>query len=300
MITKCKKLQNYEIFSYLCIRLSKTFNSKTTKRINTVSSRVTLLMREAEEMPLSNLDSIVFNKRSLSPCLNKDGKSTKTKNDFINFSTEVDCEHCMKTNELNFLLLLEKKSDSKDAVWKCIKCLKIIKPRLRVQINNEKIESFDILSPYDLFMDCRGKFMTNNQYKIDIESFRKKYRTLFYNCLLYFSMRNLSFDFLIPYQKKIECRQELEMIEEGNAFSNLEISTMPTNIAIEPTIIKELNKITKVRSMSMYINKQKLKKKGSSSVDYDLLTGNKLNLNVKDVPIKRQSENKLAFVDLKL
>lgn len=61
MITKCKKLQNYEIFSYLCIRLSKAFNSKTTKRINTVSSRVTLLMREAEEMPLSNLDSIVFN-----------------------------------------------------------------------------------------------------------------------------------------------------------------------------------------------------------------------------------------------
>ena len=72
-------------------------------------------------------------------------------------------------------------------------------------------------------------------YKIDIDNFRRKYKHLFYNYIFYFSLRNLSYDFIIPYVNSENFNFDSEEESEDTEFENLEISKQTNVIEIDKT-----------------------------------------------------------------
>ena len=102
----------------------------------------------------------------------------------------------------------------------CQSCQREIKPTINVEINKKRYERFDVLTPKQLYEKIRFNFFTNNEYKIDVNIFYKNYNCIFWNCVRYFSMRNLSFDFIIPYERHIT---NSDMKREDNENTKIEV-----------------------------------------------------------------------------
>ena len=129
------------------------------------------------------------------------------------FETLVECNCCNELTELNFLF------NTNDKFY-CQSCQREIKPTINVEINKKRYERFDVLTPKQLYEKIRFNFFTNNEYKIDVNIFYKNYNCIFWNCVLYFSMRNLSFDFIIPYERHIT---NSDMKREDNENTKIEV-----------------------------------------------------------------------------
>ena len=87
----------------------------------------------------------------------------------------------------------------------------------------DRQEHFEVYTPYELYNKLKYSFFTNTQFEIDVISFYKNYSRLFWNCVLYFSMNNLSFDFLFPYSK--DAKYDIEEINLVDCFENLKVTT---------------------------------------------------------------------------
>ena len=70
-----------------------------------------------------------------------------------------------------------------------------------LEVNNNEREEFVVLNPQELYYEIKKQFICKRNYQIDITSFYSTQRKLFLNCVLYFSLRNLSFDIMFPYIK---------------------------------------------------------------------------------------------------
>lgn len=73
----------------------------------------------------------------------------------------------------------------------------------KVNINEKIVESFELMSCYDILDFLKNKFMTNNTFSIDVKNFHYDYPDLFWNAIFYFSINDLHFDFMTPYIKDI-------------------------------------------------------------------------------------------------
>ena len=100
---------------------------------------------------------------------------------------------------------------------------------VKVQSNNGEnvyYEKFNLYTPYFLYNLNWEK--TNN--KINISSFSIDYPERFWNAIWYFSLQNLSCDFLIPYKKNNEFEiQKVEILNfnknDFNLYNNIKSKT---------------------------------------------------------------------------
>ena len=196
----------YVLYNVMCMRMAKTFNpSLSNRKVSTLSSRASVLMREKKESvdKEENVKEEQFERRIL---------FIDDENSFT-FETLVECNCCNELTELNFLF------NTNDKFY-CQSCQREIKPTINVEINKKRYERFDVLTPKQLYEKIRFNFFTNNEYKIDVNIFYKNYNCIFWNCVLYFSMRNLSFDFIIPYERHIT---NSDMKREDNENTKIEV-----------------------------------------------------------------------------
>ena len=202
-------LKNYTLHSILITNLTKSFNSDNlSSKTNIISSRAAILNKKDSNMELINLENLTFSKRGI---YSQDENTQES----IEFGLKTMCCHCRRLNEIEYELLLKIKGKPNGVLLQCGNCKKSFSPRIKVNIDNKIIESFELISCWDMLQFIKNEFMTNNKFNIDVINFKKNYNEFFWNAVFYFSLNELNFDFLTPYVKDISnnlvqnnCRNE--------------------------------------------------------------------------------------------
>ena len=190
-------LKNYTLHSILITNLTKSFNSDNlSSKTNIISSRAAILNKKDSNMELINLENLTFSKRGI---YSQDENTQES----IEFGLKTMCCHCRRLNEIEYELLLKIKGKPNGVLLQCGNCKKSFSPRIKVNIDNKIIESFELISCWDMLQFIKNEFMTNNKFNIDVINFKKNYNEFFWNAVFYFSLNELNFDFLTPYVKDI-------------------------------------------------------------------------------------------------
>ena len=190
-------LKNYTLHSILITNLTKNFNSDMfSSKTNMISSREAILNKIDSNMELINLENLTFLKRGIY-------SMDENIQESIEFGLKTMCCYCRRLNEIEYKLLMEQKGESNGILLQCGNCKNSFSPRIKVNINDKLIESFELISCWDMLQFIKNEFMTNNKFNIDVINFKKNYNEFFWNAVFYFSLNELNFDFLTPYVKDI-------------------------------------------------------------------------------------------------
>ena len=168
----------------------------STSKTNIISSRAAILNKKDSNMELINLENLVFSKRGI---YSQDENIQES----IEFGLKTMCCYCRRLNEIEYPLLMEQKGKQNGILLQCGNCEKSFSPRIKVNINNKIIESFELISCWDMLQFIKNEFMTNYKFNIDVINLKKNYNEFFWNAVFYFSLNKLNFDFLTPYVKDI-------------------------------------------------------------------------------------------------
>ena len=98
----------------------------------------------------------------------------------------------------NLAINLENKI--KSSLMICDKCHTLMEPTTYVMNNTEKIE-FTLFSLIKLLNIAKEINMEYGQ-KIDLDELRTKYKSFYWNCILYFFISGLTFGMLLKYKSK--------------------------------------------------------------------------------------------------
>ena len=212
ILMKNKNLsQKYILSSLFFSRLSKCYNpSMKNIKVSTMTSRASVLMRDKEDI-INESEERIKNEQFDKRIFVCDSEKTN-----LAFETVIQCKECNELTQLDFLFNINES-------FYCQNCQREIKPCINVSINNNVYEHFEVYTPYELYNKLKYSFFTNTQFEIDVISFYKNHSRLFWNCVLYFSMNNLSFDFLFPYSK--DAKYDIEEINLVDCFENLKVTT---------------------------------------------------------------------------
>jgi hypothetical protein len=124
----------------------------------------------------------------------------------------------------------------KQLLWAlCPRCENYIIPKISVVLSGNHKSSKLEDSDYERFMLYQPDYLRNNYntallkefgLKLDLETFRNKYNSLFWSSIWYFSVLGLPFDLFLPYQPKVESPFARSKDKRGTviSFDNLEIN----------------------------------------------------------------------------
>ena len=188
-------LNNYSLYSIVLTKLTKNFNCDVvSSRTNTISSRSAILNKKDNNMEIINHGNINFPKRGIY-------SHDENIQESLEFGLKTMCCHCRMLNHINYSLLMEQKGNAEGTLLQCGNCKKNFSPRIKVNINEKIVESFELTSCWDMLEFIKNEFMTNKKFDIDVINFKKNYEEFFWNAVFYFSLNGLNFDFLNPYVK---------------------------------------------------------------------------------------------------
>ena len=128
--------------------------------------------------------------------------------DSINFNYKQECPEC------NTILNIEKisneyKKTNKELLWaKCHKCGNTILPKMNVSLGAAipniscfKKVQFTLHSPYNLKNTIKD--IVDKQKFLNIDTFKANFPNEFWSCIWYFSLYNLDYDIILPYEENI-------------------------------------------------------------------------------------------------
>ena len=136
-------------------------------------------------------------------------------NDIIFFAFD-SCISCQKDIDLEVVSMNFKEMDRELTWTKCPGCGNPILPKISVQFGKEinkagkmklntcKLDSVVLFSPFFLKDNYNSVALRAYGVKLDVEDLMLKYNNIFWNSLWYFKIKNLEYDFMLPYEEEIE------------------------------------------------------------------------------------------------
>ena len=72
-----------------------------------------------------------------------------------------------------------------------------------MRINTCYYDSAILYSPFTLKNNYKNTILKNFNVKLEVETFMKNYRDIFWDSLWYFKLNNLEYDFMLPYGQSV-------------------------------------------------------------------------------------------------
>ena len=126
-----------------------------------------------------------------------------------------NCTKCNNNIDIE-IICKDYKNMGRDVQWvKCPKCSDKILPKLTFQFGREINKSGDmrintcyydsaiLYSPFTLKNNYKNTILKNFNVKLEVETFMKNYRDIFWDSLWYFKLNNLEYDFMLPYGQSV-------------------------------------------------------------------------------------------------
>ena len=202
-IFESMKYITYSEYCYFCSKFKGDSNVKwEIKKLDTTNSNLNISyyrdMEKEDNQLLSEVKNIDYDINSLKK--KTFGLQNNINNkEKLNFDFLYKCKNCGQSHETtNLAINLSNKVKSNLMI--CEKCKKYMEPSTFVTNGTEKIE-FDIFSPIKLLNIAREIFLEYGP-KIDLENLKAKYKSFYWNCILYFFLTGLSFEMLLKYKEK--------------------------------------------------------------------------------------------------
>ena len=188
---------------------------------------------ESENSLKNNLEGkrdLVFSKRYL---INPEydfgnGDNNNEDTEELIFCSEQECEKCKEIIDIDVKKFIELQEELIEEwpKYKCPICKEFKDIKIKYQILKfnyvskeillTEVGEFTFLTPFKLYKELKSYFIKENTTKLDInEIFSIKNKINLYNVIFYFSMCNLNYDFLFPYEAKL--KTNINMI-----FKNIE------------------------------------------------------------------------------
>ena len=205
MLIKLYESVKYKNYSEYCLFCSKFKGDSTVKwdlkTIDTINSKLGIrYFRESksDEKKLSEVKKLDYDINSLQKKTFTSSNNTGNK-EKLTFKLLYKCNNCSQNYEMsNLAINLENKV--KSSLMICDKCHTLMEPTTYVMNNTEKIE-FTLFSLIKLLNIAKEINMEYGQ-KIDLDELRTKYKSFYWNCILYFFISGLTFGMLLKYKSK--------------------------------------------------------------------------------------------------
>lgn len=219
---------------------------KLIKNNNKVKDKLLIIeyVRENEKYLVNNDDK----KLEFSPREIKLNTNLVFEKNQIFFEIEDICVECGNVIDV-FACSKNYQNISKNLVWaECSKCKNLLLPKLKMimgvniikntknSINNNKCnqnnnnqittdysEKFILYSPYYLKYNIRTCIINEFALNLNLTDFNNRFSVLFWNCIWYFSIEDLNFDFLLSYKKYNFANIAKKFIENNNFNETSEI-----------------------------------------------------------------------------
>ena len=241
---------NYLFLSLLCIKLEEEDGKKTGDEIITkfynnndnnnnkyILKRRSIILSNENffqkrcSMPIrDNLRNIEDEKRLKFTMVAQNKKAKKNnQNDITHIERIIFyqiqlCPKCNKSSKFDIsdLMGLNLRSVKVNLEYQCKVC-KAVKNSIDIKyqillINKNKEQSFitkigefKLLSPHRLYTDLKAGQLSRKDYSLKIDNIYKEKRNELFNYIYYFSRKNLTFDFLLPYKNLNDL--DIELIE---------------------------------------------------------------------------------------
>ena len=141
-------------------------------------------------------------------------RTFRSENEKYILSDNITFNYMQKCPECNKLINLEKisndnKKSRKDVLWaKCPLCENYILPKMSLSLGTfisnihcfKKVD-FTLNSPYNLKNALKN--IIDKQKLLNIDSFKANFPNEFWSCIWYFSLYNLDYDIILPYEINI-------------------------------------------------------------------------------------------------
>ena len=228
----------YKIFGHINYYLLNLFCDKIQSNTETNNN-------ESENSSNNNIETkkdLVFSKRYLINTNNnnfsedneiKDNKDNNQNNkgdlDELIFCSEQKCPKCNDIINIDIKTFIDGHTDLSIDCYKyqCKKCKEmndiIIKYQILKYNYNDKIifllenGHFKFLTPYKLYKDLKSFFIKENITQLDIDNILNiGSRFNFYNIIFYFSLLNIPYDFLFPYDSRLNSNIKLSFNDNAN------------------------------------------------------------------------------------
>ena len=142
----------------------------------------------------------------------------------IIFSSEQYCKKCKCYNSFDFEEIKKQNLSEINYRYKCIKCKTykddvIIKYQVllfnkkRNELYITKMGEFKLLTPNRIYKELILKLISKINWEINVENIMNEEKNNFMNYLFYFSTEELSFDFLLPFNKLTE--ENIDLIQNN-------------------------------------------------------------------------------------
>ena len=171
----------------------------------------------------------IIQKRSfldISNFISEEESEDKFKEEII-FYPEIKCDKCGKIDKINVSEIINRKitKDKNDIELKCNSCSEpifsdniLVKYSLllcNIKKNTKKIVNeggFKLVMPHILYKNIKNYLIILKDNKIDIDHIFSNKNINLMNFIFYFSLNNLPFDFLIPYENNNNINKVREYI----------------------------------------------------------------------------------------
>ena len=181
------------------------------------------------EVPTVDYDIKSLKKRTF--YISNEQGNNVNENEKISFDLFFKCQNCGEEANITGLVV-SLTSKTKNNVMICTNCNKLLRPVNHVVYGMEK-EEFVIYSPMELY-DVAKDIMKENGTSINMDDLRTKYKTFFWNCILYFHFNGLSFEMLLKYKNEDKPKEKTveKKVEKKKrkVFKILEFENQDTNV----------------------------------------------------------------------
>ena len=145
----------------------------------------------------------------------------------IIFSSQQYCKKCKCYNSFDFEEIKKQKLSKLNYTYKCIKCKSFSNDvfiKYHILLNNKKrkelyitkMGEFKLLPPNRLYTELMFNLSSQKNLEINIDNITSQNQFNLMNYIFYFSIENLSFDFLFPYKKLDD--EHIELIQNNLGY----------------------------------------------------------------------------------
>ena len=225
---------NYYLLNLFCDKIQSNTNSNNNESENSLNNNIESkkdLVFSKRYLIGSNNNFIEDNEIKENKDINQDNKGDL---DELIFCSEQKCPKCNDINNIDMKKLIDCHIDLsiENHKYQCQKCKEINDIIIKYQIlkynyNNKTIflienGHFKFLTPYKLYRDLKSFFIKENITQLDIDNILNIGSQFnFYNIIFYFSLLNIPFDFLFPYESRLNANIKLSF---NNNINNENIS----------------------------------------------------------------------------
>ena len=190
---------NYIHYSYLTNKLennkmikkpiSKKFSISTSDKYN----KYIIYYKQDENKQLFELTNDIIK--------NLKKRTFKEENKEIKFQINIECPYCKNRFALMKIITSFELMNKKNKMFFCPiqNCNKEISPEIKVKYGENIIEKIKIYSPWYILNFYCSELLEENGLKLNLKKLRKN-KTLFWNCILYFTIKGLNIDILLEYK----------------------------------------------------------------------------------------------------